>query len=328
VAGSRRRQFVVRAIKLAIGLVVLVAVGRYAWATWAALRAEGTAPRLDLAGFAWAVVLYLVGLVLDGIWFARVMDASPTPVPRWASVRAYLISHLAKYVPGKAMVVVVRAGLVVPYGARPASAAIATFYETLAMMAAGGLLAGAGFALVPSAGTVPIALGPLGAHGVPLAALGLVLGLALLVLALPRVFAALASLLTLPIPGVGPEAVPRLSMPLLGEGLAWSSAGWVFLGLSQVAVLGAMGVDIVRPETWVAVMSSVALATVAGFVVPVAPGGLGVREFVLWTSLGASVDHRRAVLASLALRLAWLVGEVLAAALLVVGRRASDRVAS
>ena len=62
-------------------------------------------------------------------------------------MRAYLVSHLGKYVPGKAMVVVMRAGLSMPYGARGATAAIATFYETLVMMAAGSLMAALGFAL-------------------------------------------------------------------------------------------------------------------------------------------------------------------------------------
>lgn len=57
-----------------------------------------------------------------------------------------------------------------------------------------------------------------------------------------------------------------------------------------------------------------ALATVAGFVVAVAPGGLGVREWVLWTALGAVLDQDLAVVASLGLRLAWVVGEVVAAA--------------
>ena len=41
-----------------------------------------------------------------------------------AALRAYLISHLGKYVPGKAMVVVIRAGSSAPAGARPATAAV------------------------------------------------------------------------------------------------------------------------------------------------------------------------------------------------------------
>ena len=36
-----------------------------------------------------------------------------------------------------------RVGLATPYGARPATAAFATLYETLVMMAAGGLIAAA-----------------------------------------------------------------------------------------------------------------------------------------------------------------------------------------
>ena len=47
------------------------------------------------------------------------------------ALRAYVVSHLGKYVPGKAMVVVIRTALVVPFGARASTAAIATFYETL-----------------------------------------------------------------------------------------------------------------------------------------------------------------------------------------------------
>ena len=73
-------------------------------------------------------------------------DRSATPVRLVPALRAYLVSHLGKYVPGKAMVVVVRAGMVVPFGGRASTAAIATFYETLVMMAAGGLIAAAGFA--------------------------------------------------------------------------------------------------------------------------------------------------------------------------------------
>ena len=62
------------------------------------------------------------------------------------------MSHLGKYVPGKAMVVIVRAGMVVPFGARASTAAIATFYETLVMMASGGLIAAAGFATAAGSG--------------------------------------------------------------------------------------------------------------------------------------------------------------------------------
>ncbi len=72
--------------------------------------------------------------------------------------------------------------------------------------------------------------------------------------------------------------------------------------------------DGLPPSSWTLAIASVALATVAGFVVPISPGGLGVREWVLWTALASAIDRDLAVVAALVLRLAWVIGEVLAAA--------------
>ena len=110
------------------------------------LRADGSALHLDAGWLAASSALYLVGLSRFGAFFGRIMASSPTPIGGWPALRAYLIGHLGKYVPGKALVVVMRVGLTVPYGARPATAAFATLYETLVMMASGGLLAGVIFA--------------------------------------------------------------------------------------------------------------------------------------------------------------------------------------
>ena len=92
------------------------------------------------------------------------------------ALRAYVVSHLGKYVPGKAMVVVVRAGMVVPFGARASTAAIATFYETLVMMAAGGLVAAAGFATAAGSERVDLELPVLGPVSLPVYGLAALLG--------------------------------------------------------------------------------------------------------------------------------------------------------
>jgi uncharacterized membrane protein YbhN (UPF0104 family) len=57
------------------------------------------------------------------------------------------------------------------------------------------------------------------------------------------------------------------------------------------------------------------LATVAGFVVAVLPGGLGVREGVLMSTLAPVLGSDQAVIASLLLRLVWVAAELAAAAL-------------
>ena len=311
------------AIKAVLTVLVLAFVGLHVAETWRKLQKSGQAPRIEGAWVAVSVVLYVVGLSAFGVFYWRTLMAGATPTRLLPALRAYLISHLGKYVPGKAMVVVMRAGLVVPYGARPATAAFATLYETLVMMAAGGLAASLGFAIGsgPSA-RVPVPLFGGSEIEAPLAAMALGLGLAFLVVVWPTVFPRLAGLARVPLPNVGPDALPRFSLGLLGEGLAWSMLGWVLLGLSQVAVIRGLTPDGLPPSTWVLAIASVALATVAGFVVPISPGGLGVREWVLWTALASAIDRDLAVVAALVLRLAWVIGEVLAAAILTAIRPA------
>ena len=130
-----------------MAIVVLWAVGRHVLAHVrrpakpAANRFTSSPVWLALAG-----VLYLAGLLACAVFFERILRCSPAPVGLLPAWRAYIVSHLGKYVPGKAMVVVLRSGMVVPYGGRASTAAIATFYETLVMMGAGGLVAAVGFA--------------------------------------------------------------------------------------------------------------------------------------------------------------------------------------
>ena len=321
-----------RALKLALAGLVLAGLVRHVMRVRADLDARALALHFDPAGLLAAGGLYLAGLVACGAYFWRVLAAGPTPVGPYPAIRAYLISHLAKYVPGKAMVVVVRSALVAPDGARPAASAFATLYETLVMMAAGGLLAGAGLLAVPRSGAAaPGSPGDTIAPPGSLAALGFAAGAGFLVLVWPGVFPRLAGLIRRPLRGVGADAVPRLSTRLLLEGLAWAALGWTLLGLSQVAVIRAVGVGAADGPTlgaadWPTVVASVALATVAGFAVPIAPGGLGVREWVLWTSLAATLDRDRAVVAALVLRLVWVAAEV-AVALALLPIRPRSRAA-
>ncbi len=298
-------------LKLCVGLIVIWAAGKHASNTWAGLHNQGIFIHFEAGWLILAAFTYVVGLALDGIWYWRILGQSSSPVSCKAAVRAYLISHLGKYVPGKALVVIMRVALVAPAGARPATAAFATLYETLVMMAAGGLVAFLGFLLMPGSNVMVPWLGQ-----TPLALIGFVFGCGFLVLTYPPVFQKLTRLVSLPFPGVGSDAWPHLSTRLQGEGLLWTVPSWLLLGLSQIFVLYGVGYRGLTPQAFPAVIGSVALATVAGFVVPISPGGLGVREWVLWTSLGATLDHGWAVVASLTLRLVWVCTELAAAAVL------------
>lgn len=145
------------------------------------------------------------------------------------------------------------------------------------------------------------------------------MGLAFAILAAPPVFGRLAGLVSLPIPGVGPEVMPRFTSRLLAQGLLWSTCAWILLGLSQLAVVRSFdksGTDALIGFGLVpVVIASVALATVAGFAVAVLPGGLGVREGVLMSALAPAIGSDQAVIASLLLRLVWVAAELVAAAI-------------
>jgi hypothetical protein len=310
-------------VKGLVAILVIWAVGRHILRVWNDLSRHEVSVRIQPVWLVVAGLLYLGGLSCCGRFYERILHASSGPIGLGPALRAYLVSHLGKYVPGKAMVVVMRAGMSVPFGARGATAAIATFYETLVMMAAGSLIAAIGFAFASDSPALEIAVpryGKVELRTYQVACLlSLMLALAFLVVVLPSVFQMLSRLVSMPFPMVGPELLPRLSPGLLIHGLMWSSTAWILLGASQLEVahallpIGASDYVSLVPV----VTASVALATVAGFVVAVLPGGLGVREGVLMYALAPAMGEDLAVVAALVLRLVWVAAELLAAAVLV-----------
>jgi len=293
-------------LKSVLGLLVIVAVGRHVRSTLVRIQEQGGVLQVEPGWVILGLLLYLLGLILYGIYFALVLRASATPGRSAAAVRAYLISHLGKYVPGKALVVLIRVALTRPHGVRPATSAFASLYETFVMMTSGSLVALVGFLARPTVSwLILISLG---------------LSVAFLLVVLPRCFPYISALLSIPFKGVGSEALPRFTSGLLVKGLVISGVGWVLLGLSQVAVIRAVTNSGVDPGDWPLVIASVALATVAGFAVAILPGGLGVREGILIATLAPCVGADTAVLGALALRLVWLLGELLAAGALMLLR--------
>ena len=310
-----------------MAVLVFWYVGRHVMRTWRELGAGATLIEVHPGWLAISGVAYLLGLSFCGAFYRDVLAASPTPMSRFAAQRAYLVSHLGKYVPGKAVVVVMRAALSTPYGVRASTSAVATFYETLVMMASGSIVAAILFLVGGDTPVVKLDLPGLGVREArafsAFALLSAGLACALLTVVAPPVFRRVAGTLLRKVPGVDAQAMPTLSWGLLALGLVWTGFSWVFLGLSQFAAARGLAAH-VDPGAIPVAIASVALATVAGFVVAIAPGGLGVRESVLMYALGPAFGAGLAVAAALALRLAWVATEVLAAAVLVPLGRAAD----
>src|SRR5207248_8678822 len=98
----------------------------------------------------------------------------------------------------------------------------------------------------------------------------------------PPVFNRVLHQLSLPFREKDSE-LPRIRFAYLVEGLLVISVGWLLLGLSTAATLhGILGAELTwGPEFLARLAAIMGLSYVAGFVIVLAPSGLGVLEFFL-----------------------------------------------
>src|SRR5262245_8651715 len=106
-ARLRWKRLTIAALKAAVAVAVLWAVGRHVLLTWQELRDRGVSLHFEPTWLVGSGLLYLAGLSACGRYYERILHVTPTPVRLVPALRAYIVSHLGKYVPGKAMVVVV-----------------------------------------------------------------------------------------------------------------------------------------------------------------------------------------------------------------------------
>lgn len=310
---SSRKKWLMAAVKLLIVAAILWWVCGSLREGWTELNEQ------DKDQWNWqpgwlvlAGVTYLLGLLPFGLFWFRVLRILGQRAHLGETLRAYYIGHLGKYVPGKAMVVVLRTGLIRGRRVNTGVAAVSVFLETLTMMAVGAFLAATYLLLFfPEE--------PMWSYA---AAVLMAVSLAPTI---PPVFKRLARLA-----GVGKsdprsaEKLDRLGYKTLVLGWLLSLAGWMLLGLSYWAALRAMGIEGLDPIGHLPrYVAGVALAVVAGFLLLVLPGGVGVREAFLAKLmvpyLGELCQAQANVTAwasAFLLRLVWTVSELVISGIL------------
>ncbi len=301
-----------RAAKLAFRLTVMSLVVFFIYRTVASSLRQFDEQHFDWRAVrpGWLVVsglIYLAGSA-PGWWFwHRVMEAMGQQ-PSWRkSLRAFYIGHLGKYVPGKAMVVVLRAGMVRGEFVDGGVAAAAVFVETLTTIAVGAVLAS-------------VLIAWRFHHDLRLLGLALLLTFAAGVPAWPSVFRRVV--LFLKVHRASPKIEPALqalTLRLMGTGWLVLVPSWVIMGASLWAALAALPnrpASLSDPLVSLPLYTAcVALALVAGFVSMI-PGGVGVREFVVITLLVPTLGEPTAVISAVLLRFVWLIAELLVSAAL------------
>lgn len=295
------------------GLLALAILGAVGWRFWRDLHSEQLAAiAVSPTWVGLSGVLYLGGMGFPAwYWYRllRIFGEKPSPV---VALRAYYLSQLGKYLPGKALAPMMRGALVRGPDVKLGVALLATFYEVLTMMASGALIAALLFALHPPA-LVSAAVDP---HW-----LGLSLAAVCLLPLLPAVFNRLVARLARRFQKIESFRLPRLGALTLVEGLATTAIGWCLLGTSLWAMVHAVAEDAppLSWNTWARYTSIQALGYVAGFLVVVVPGGVGVREWVLDQFLAPELPGQGAatvVVIVVLLRLTWTGAELALAAVL------------
>lgn len=303
----RLRKWLLALAKLLVVLVVLWFIRKTLHEAWIELQ-QGQW-HFHWGWLALCGGVYLIGLLGPALFWHQVLRLLGQTPHLTESLRAYYISHLGKYVPGKAMVIVLRAGLIYSERVQIGIAAVTTFIETLTMMAVGAFVALALLLLEfrERLGLMVLALGLMVVAGLPTLPPMVRLGL--------RWFQWGENGQTVQ------EAIPRYGLKAMLLGWGYMLFCWVVLGISLGCCLQGMGIEVQwgsigQLGLWIA---TVALAVVAGFL-SLVPGGMVVREAVLLSLLAPHVGQAVALASAVLLRLVWLVAELGISGILYGGR--------
>jgi hypothetical protein len=336
-------------LKWLLGIAIVFAVGRQFWRDLSE-HPEVLQRPLHVGWLVLSGMLYLLGIGFSALYWQRLLVHLGRRPSLWAAARAYYVSQPGKYLPGKAMALVMRAGSIHSSGVGPALATVTAFHEVLTTMAAGSLLSAVLFAVLPAPdtgaslswetirGILRLELPP-GSIVDRKTCVLLSLGLFAVCVTplLPPVFNRLVQRITRPFRDKDSAAIPPIRFGYLIEGLSLTMVGWLFLGASLAAAIqGTIGPDLAWNSAALRrVAAPLAMAYVAGFVIPV-PGGLGVREFLLRLFLVTEVAAlcpqsadalSDTIVVVVVLRCVWTLAEVMLAAAIywLPGRRGMNK---
>ena len=288
---SRR---IVAVVRITVGLVLFAAVTFAAARDWDEVRnALAQMSRFELA---LAELLALAGLGASVLTWRCALRELGSRVPATAASKIYLIGQLGKYLPGSLWALVFQMELARRAGA-PRSRSLAASLVAVAINLVTGLAVG--LLAIPS-----VAVDSAWRYAVAAAIL--------LLLATCLVPAVLTRLVDLAMRIVRrPQLERRISWNGVLVGSGWSLVSWLVYGLSLWGIAVAAGAP--AGESLPLCLAGVALAMTAGFLVVIAPSGIGVREAVLVAVLAPVLAAGPALGVALVLRAVFTLADLLAA---------------
>ncbi|MBR5759322.1 MAG: flippase-like domain-containing protein [Thermoguttaceae bacterium] len=259
---------VLKIVKSLVFLLIVAWIARQLQKSWTEIVQYKWSPQ-----YGWltlSALLYLLAFLPSAsFWFLSLRWLGQKP-NYWLAIKSFYFSQLGKYIPGKAMVVLIRSDMISGPNVRAGIAAVSVFYETLTMMGSGAFIAAL------------IVLCCFREHWF-FSCLALGVALVSLIPLTPPVFIKILQILRIGKndPHVQ-ESLKRLKFSCLIKGFFLMTILWLFFGLSLWSAI--LGLGLTPQPLLIALpryISVVALAMTLGFAVPISPGGLGIREAVL-----------------------------------------------
>lgn len=257
---------------------------------------------LTAAGTAYALSLAFPATY----WFCALRHLGQRPA-YGATLRAHIVGHLGKYVPGKIFVVLIRSGLLKGPGVDTTVCVLSIFLEGLMQMAVGALVVCAvilGWSIQTE--DQNLLLGSLFLFclvGIPI---------------FPPCFKLGVKIIGVKKFSDEVRKVDQLSWKTFLFGVPLMIGYWLLLGLSLWCVLRGV-LNAPFAAAWPSALLAITASMVAGFVIVVAPGGVGVREAIIVSLLIAPLavftdtPEADAVVSAAVLRILWIVVELICA---------------
>jgi uncharacterized membrane protein YbhN (UPF0104 family) len=262
--------------------------------------AEQAHPRWGVVSLSCAVVLVNYGILIEA--WRTVLAGWGGRLGFWPSARIWTISNLGRYVPGKVWQMGTMAMMAQDRGvsgvAAAGSAIIVTLINTVA-----------GFVVLAATGARVLAI--------PTAGFVVITGIGVALLLTPQLVPWLGAL-------AGRLTGRRIAIPKLPHRAIWTAAlisalSWMAYGIAfRLLAAGVLGYAAGALSLYVAVFTG---SYLLGFLALFAPGGLGVREYVMATALeGAGYGRGESILLVVASRLWLTVLEILPAVIFLAYR--------
>jgi glycosyltransferase 2 family protein len=254
---------------IAVVILAVVAVARQ----WHSLRGRLVTLDIDWGYIAFASVLVLLSYaVLIETW-RRVLGAWDTTLPWLASARIWFASSLGKYIPGNVWAIAALGIMAKKRGASSIAATGSSVIVNVLNLASGlAVVLFCGSKLLP---TITI-FGRAANVAVLTTVAVVVIGAAVMSpIVLPPITAWLCRV-------TGKDVrLPEIPAATIWLSLAGTTAGWILYGIAfrfyAMGILGRGG----ESEPFVSYIAVYTGAYIVGFITPVAPAGLGVREALL-----------------------------------------------